>query len=105
MRIYYLNSEYEIGKHLIIATWIDIGGINPKPEDNPRTAINVPYSVLEIDEKLNPALAKQLINNHRIPNKGPALPDRYYVDNSGELVENDTMYVDSPAFPSNMAAV
>lgn len=82
MRVYYLNTEYEAGKHKIIKVCYETASIT-LPEDSPRTAINVPYSVLELDERYNRLLAKRLLMNSR--SEGEELPDRYYIDGSGNL--------------------
>ena len=79
MRVYYLNEEYEIGKHKIAKVWSEYID-RAMPEDSPKTAINVPHSVLELDERYNRWLARQLLTNSR-----EHLPDKYYVDNDGKL--------------------
>ena len=88
MRVYYLNAEYESGKHKIVKVWSEYVD-RAMPEDSPRTAINVPYSVLELDERYNRWLAKQLLTNNRgsAPD-GEPLPDKYYVD-SGEQLRDE----------------
>jgi hypothetical protein len=83
MRIYYLNSEYATGKHKIMKVWAEFLEVI-RPEDSPKTAINVPHSVLEIDEKFNRLLAKQLLQNER-HSPLAQIPDRYYVDNTPAL--------------------
>jgi len=87
MRIYYLNEEYEAGKHKIIKVWSEYVDIT-MPEDSPRTAINVPYSVLEFDERYNRSLARDLFRNKRGTPEGEPLPDKYYVDNAGQLKDS-----------------
>ena len=84
MRIYYLNAEYELGKHKIVKVWSEFVD-RAMPEDSPKTAINVPFSVLEIDERFNRWLARQLLSNSRASPSGVALPDKYYVDNTPAL--------------------
>jgi hypothetical protein len=93
MRIYYLQAEYEPGKRKIIIVWRAVDG--PLPEDSPKTAINDPYSVLEIDEKYNRLLCALLGRNVRFVAPGDLappthLPDRFYVNASDQLVLNDT---------------
>jgi hypothetical protein len=83
MRIYYLNSEYATGKHKIIKVYSELVD-RTMPEDSPKTAINVPHSVLEIDERFNRLLAKQLLQNER-HSPLAQIPDRYYVDNTPAL--------------------
>lgn len=84
MRVYYLDTEYEIGKHKIMKVWSEYVD-RAMPEDSPRTAINVPYSILELDEGYNRWLAKQLLTNSRTDIEGELLPDKYYVDGDGNL--------------------
>lgn len=84
MRIYYLNTEYEPSKHKIVKVWSEFVD-RAMPEDSSKTNINAPYSVLEIDERYNRWLARQLLTNSRIPFEGEPLPDKYYVDGSGQL--------------------
>ncbi len=88
MRVYYLQAEYEPNKHRIMkvySEWVD----RTLPEDKSRTTINVPYSVIELDERYNRVLAEGLLRNARGALNLP-LPDRYYVDGSGNLIEQDT---------------
>ena len=84
MRVYYLDEEYELGKHKIVKLWSEYVD-RALPEDSPKTAINVPYSVLELDEAYNRWLARQLLTNSRAGINGEDLPDKYYVDGSGQL--------------------
>lgn len=83
MRVYYLDAEYEVGKHKIMKVWSEY--VSPAmPEDSSATAINVPYSILELDERYNRQLARDLLTNSRsLPNGD--LPDKYYVDDSEQL--------------------
>ena len=83
MRIYYLNAEYETGKHKIAKVWSEFVD-RAMPEDSPKTAINVPFSVIEIDERFNRWLARQLLTNSRSI-RGTILPDKFYVDNTPAL--------------------
>jgi len=62
--------------------------IDPLPEDSPKTAINIPYSVIEIDEAFNRELCFKLIRNKRGTEDAP-MPDRFRVEN-GQLIDNDT---------------
>ena len=78
MRVYYLNDEYEPGKHKIIEVWAEAQGITL-----PDAGIKSPYSVVEFDEFYNRGLAQRLFHN-----SDPLLedlPDKYYVDGSGQL--------------------
>ena len=84
MRVYYLQEEYETGKHKIVKVWSEYVD-RAMPEDSPRTAINIPYSVSELDERYNRWLARQLLANSRTTPDGEPLPDKYYVDGSGQL--------------------
>lgn len=85
MRIYFLNSEYESGKHRIIKVWSE-KFVEPKPEDSPRTDINDPHTVIEIDEGYNGLLCKGLMNNTvHIPNQ--AHYDKYYVGTDGNIYD------------------
>lgn len=83
MRIYYLNERYEAGKHKIIKVWSEFVDIS-MPENSPMTVINSPYSVLELDEVYNREIARLLLQNNQT-SETEVLPDRYYVDNSGQL--------------------
>lgn len=87
MRVYYLLSEYETGKHKILKVWSE-KFIEQKPEESPKTAINVPYTVIEIDEAYNGLLCKNLLLNTVILPNG-TFYDKYYVDNSGQIVSKD----------------
>lgn len=80
MRIYYLQAEYELGKHKILKVWSRKFSV-PRPEDDANEAINVPFSVLEIDEDWNPGLAKAAFANIRMLTS-VVLADRLYVDNA-----------------------
>lgn len=85
MRVYYFNKEYEAGKHKIVKVWSEFVE-RAMPEDFPRTAINAPYSILELDERYNRWLARQLLTNSRPPLEDDTpLPDKYYVDGNGKL--------------------
>lgn len=88
MRIYYINSEYESGKHKIMKVYSEYVD-RALPEDSSKTAINVPYTVIEFDERYNRLLAHLLLRNNRSNPEHP-LPDRFYVNNSGQIVLNDT---------------
>lgn len=84
MRIYYLNQEYEPGKHKIVKVWSEFVEI-AMPEDTPRRGISAPHSVLELDECYNRGLAKLLLRHRRDSPTDEILPDKYYVDGSGDL--------------------
>jgi len=86
MRIYYFNSEHEPGKHAIAIVWSPIFGLT-LPEDDPNTTINAPYSVIELDEKYNRLLAKNLLYN-RLDDHPLSMTARYYVDNAGNIRDN-----------------
>ncbi len=77
MRVYYLNDEYEAGKHRIVDVWAEATVITM-----PDAGIKAPHSVLEFDEHYNRNLARLLLQNSRTFED---LPDRFYVDNSGQL--------------------
>ena len=83
MRLYYLAD----GKILKIARVIDA-----LPEDSPKTAINVPYSILELDEEYNRVTCFLLIRNNRGTPEHP-MPDRLSVNGLGQLINNDTLAV------------
>ena len=80
MRIYYIGDK-------VLKIWSEQDGA--MPEDSPKTAINVPYGVIEIDERYNRLLCYKLVRNSRGTPEQP-LPDKYYVNDSGQLVETDT---------------
>jgi len=74
MKIYYSPFEYEAGKHKILKVWAEWGGlIQPKVTD---------CSILEIDEYFNRNLANLLFHNNQ---EEEGLPDRFYIDNDGNL--------------------
>lgn len=79
MKVYYLNTEYELGKHKIVEVWAEGLGIN-----TPEAGIHEPYSMLEFDELYNRKLASWLIQSNR---ELEDLPDLFYVDNAGSLRE------------------
>jgi len=80
MRVYYLNDEYETGKHRITQVWTESQGITL-----PDAGIKSPYSVLEFDEFYNRGLAQSLLHNSQSFLDDEDLPDKYYVDGSGQL--------------------
>jgi len=84
MRVYYLNAEYEPGKHKIINVYSAYFSV-ALPEDSPDTTTSEPYSVLTLDERYNRLLAKRLLNNDGDP---MLQNDKYYVDNGGYLRDN-----------------
>lgn len=88
MKVYYLDAEYEPGKHKIVAVWSRSFSI-ALPEDLPQTTVNVAYSVLDIEEDFNRATCTLLASNFREDPRNPQ-PDRFYVDNLGQLRETDT---------------
>jgi len=83
MLIFYENQEYESGKHKIRKVWAEALGIN-KPD------IPNGCSVIEFDEFYNRKLAQALITNSDAIND---LPDKIYINNSGQFVRNDTQEV------------
>jgi hypothetical protein len=89
MKIYYLQAEYEPGKHRIMKIWSS-KFIQPRPEENINEAINVPYSIVEFDEDWNRDLAREIVGNYRFAPDGQQLPDKFYVDNSGDIRLTDT---------------
>ena len=80
MRVYYSNTEVD-GKHKILRVWAEILGIKP-PDDYLQD-----FSVVEFDEFYNRELARLLIHNDR---EDEGLPDRFYVNGSGQIIETDT---------------
>jgi len=80
MKVYYENQEYELGKHKIRKVWAELLGINMP--DTPSGC-----SILELDETYNRRLAQALITNSDPINE---LPDKLYVNDSGEFVRSDT---------------
>ena len=88
MKAYYLNQEYETGKHKIIDVWAEFLGINM-----PDTPSNC--SVLELDEAYNRKLAQALVNNNR---EMYDLPDKLYVDTTESIrkVADDSVVAISP---------
>ena len=91
MKVYYLNEEYEAGKHRIAKVWLESLGL-ALPEDSAQTAINVPYSIIEIDERYNRLLAYRLLRNKRNSSEED-IPDRFYINNDGQIISNDTQQV------------
>lgn len=84
MKVYYLNAEYEKGKHKIVRTWSKYVE-QAMPEDHPNTSINEPYSVIEIDERYNRLLAKKLLRNNGMFLSNDVSLFEYYVDDIGLL--------------------
>lgn len=80
MRVYYLNDEYEAGKHKIIQVWAEAQGITL-----PDAGIKVPYSVLEFDEFYNRGLAQSLFHNSQSILDEGEVPHKYYIGASGQL--------------------
>ena len=78
MKVYYLQAEYETGKHKILKTWAEFFGLETPNE----AKIREPYSVLEFDEYYNRKLARLLFYNDR---GEEGLPDRFYIDNDNKL--------------------
>lgn len=79
MKVYYLNDEYEVGKHKIRKVWAEVLGINMP--DVPSGC-----SVLELDELYNRKLAQALVSNNQ---ELLGFPDKLYVDNVGNLCWQD----------------
>ena len=86
MRIYYLDEEYEPNKHLIVATRKDA---SPRLEDLPKRRISAPHTVLVIDEEYNSVLCHKLLRNRR-GSPDEDMPDKYCIDNAGQIIEHDT---------------
>jgi len=80
MRVYYVGNK-------LWKVWKEVDGA--MPEDSPRTTINVSHGVIEIDEWHNRVLCYHLVRNTRGTPEFP-MPDRFYVNVSGELVLTDT---------------
>lgn len=76
IRVYYFDAQYETGKHKIIEIWTKSSGQLP-PEALQDTAINVPYSVIEIDTEYSPT-AKDLVEWGEM--------GKYYVDSKSEII-------------------
>ncbi len=89
MRIYYEQTEYEPGKHKIIKMWSS-KFLQPMPEENVNEAINIPYLVIELDENWNRDLVKELFTNVRAADFDILLPDKFYIDNAGDIHFTDT---------------
>lgn len=87
LRIYYSNDEYEPNKHKILTTYSDrsSGGM---PEDSGALSN---YSVIKIEERYNPKWADLLTGNARCSFLN--LPDKFYVNNSAQIVNNETQQV------------
>jgi len=87
MKVYYLNSEYEIGRHRIRKVWGESLGINMPTLSG--------CSILEFDEFYNRELARRLIQNNQ---ELEDLPDLFYVDNDGRLRDNsdDNLVIINP---------
>jgi len=81
MRVYYSNTEHETGKHKILRVWAELLGVKP-PDDYIKN-----FSVVTFDEFYNRDVARRLIHNDR---EDAELPDRFYIDNSENIVNNDT---------------
>jgi len=80
LRIYYSNEEYEPDKHRIITTYSE-RTLGDKPEDS------IPisnYSVIEVEERYNPNWSR--LYSYQEPDS----PPKFYVNNSGQIVNNDT---------------
>jgi len=95
MRVYYLNAEYEPGKHKIMTIWSPRFGC-ALPEELPKTTINAPHTIIEIDEDYNRVLCHLLVNNTRVTPE-MVLPDRFYVDNAGQIRDDvDNLVIINP---------
>lgn len=79
MRVYYLNDEYEIGKHKIRKVWAEFMGISTP--DTPSGC-----SMLELDEIYNRKLAQALATSDQ---SLYGLTDKLYIDGTGNLREQD----------------
>jgi len=86
LRIYYSNEEYEPNKHKILTTYSDraAGGM---PEDTSSSLAN--YSVIEIEERYNP----NWYELGQISRLFLDLPDKFYVNNSEQIVNADTSQI------------
>lgn len=85
LRVYYSSEEYEPNKHKILTTYSDRSA-GAMPEDTSSTLAD--YSVIEIDERYNPNwnILPESIGRRSFLN----LPDEFYVNNSGQIVNADT---------------
>jgi len=87
VRVYYLTATYQTGRHAIVKVWCDKHG-QPLPEDNPDTAINAPYGVLEFDLKYNRATA-WAVQNYEVRYPNGQVIRLFYVNDDGQLCRQD----------------
>lgn len=78
VRIYYADKQYQLGRHRIIKIWTKYTGQLP-PEALSDTAINIPYSVIEVDTEYSPYL-KDIMQW--------ATDGKYYVDSKAEIIQD-----------------
>ena len=85
VRLYYSSEEYEPNKHKILTIYSDRspGG---QPEDVSTNLTN--YSILEAEERYNPNWYKLYESLGRT--RFLDLPDEFYVNNDGQIVNADT---------------
>ena len=88
LRIYYSNTEYEPGKHEILTFYSDrsLGGM---PEEVGNTLSD--FSVLEVEERYNTIWHELVAETGR--RSFLDLPPKFYVNNSGEIIDADTSQV------------
>lgn len=88
LRIYYSNEEYEPNKHKILTTYSD-RTTGEMPEETSNVLSN--YSIIEVEERYNPNWYKlyRVVGGRMILD----LPDEFYINNSGQIVNADTSQV------------
>ena len=88
LRIYYSNEEYEPNKHKILSTYTDRSP-SGMPEDMSISLAN--YSVIEIEERYNSNW--YLLFEANSARQSVGLSDKFYVNNSGQIVNAETEQV------------
>lgn len=88
LRIYYSNTEYEPGKHEILAFYSD-RSLGAMPEEAGHTM--PAFSVLEVEERYNTIWHELVAETGR--RSFLNLPPKFYVNNSGEVIDADTSQV------------
>lgn len=83
MKIYYENTEYQIGKKRILAANYD------RDDFSWKNTINIPYTILSIDEIApeNKDICIDVVNKQgRLDQSGEG---KYFINSSGQLCENE----------------
>ena len=83
--IYYSNEEYEPNKHRILTTYSD-RSVGASPEETSSSLSN--YTVIEVDERYNPKW--NILYESANKRDFLELPDEFYINNAGQIVNNDT---------------